>query len=260
METYRVQENLNFGVQTSRDFGIMRTSENEKQDTTQAMRVLIVEDDKETLLFIAKTLAKNGFACDHAESGEDGLLKITTTPYDTAIVDITLVGSMSGLDLIKAARKKNVKTPIIVLSAMNEPYERTNGINCGADDYLGKPFAISELLARVMAQVRRSSYAQGYGAILRAKDLTLCRETHEVRRGGRPVDLTTGEYVLLELLMRNKGRTITPQMILQSVWGMDYVPSSKIVETRICAIRKKLCANGEPDMITTVRGFGYVLR
>ena len=223
------------------------------------MRVLIVEDDKATARFVAKELAKNGFTYDYAASGEDGLLKITTIPYDTAIVDITLAGSMSGLDLITTARKKGVKTPIIVLSALNEAYERTAGLNCGADDYLGKPFSISELLARVLAQVRRSSYAQGYG-VLKAKDLTLCMETHEVKRGGRLVDLTTGEYALLELLMRNRGRTVTPQMILQSVWGMDYVPSSKIVETRICAIRKKLCANGEPDMITTIRGFGYELQ
>lgn len=223
------------------------------------MRALIVEDDKNTANFVASALAKKGFACDRAASGEDGLQHIAANPYDTAIVDITLAGSMSGLDLIKTARRRGVKTPIIVLSAMNEPYERTEGLNSGADDYLGKPFSISELLARVLAQVRRSSYAHGYG-VLRARNLTLCRETHEVRRGGRLLDLTTGEYALLELLMRNKGRTVTPQMILQSVWGMDYVPSSKIVETRICAIRKKLCADGEPDMIATVRGFGYVLR
>ena len=223
------------------------------------MRVLVVEDDKNTAIFVANALVKNGFACDQTASGEDGLHHIATIPYDIAIVDITLAGSMSGLDLIKTARRRGIKTPIIVLSALSEPCEKIAGLNCGADDYLGKPFSISELLARVLAQVRRSSYAHGYG-ILRARNLTLCRETHEVRRGGRLLDLTTGEYALLELLMRNKGRTVTPQMILQSVWGMDYVPSSKIVETRICAIRKKLCADGEPDMIATVRGFGYVLR
>ena len=223
------------------------------------MRVLIVEDDKDTASFVANALAKNSFTCDKAASGEEGLQHIATSPYDTAIVDITLAGRMSGLDMIKTARERGVKTPIIVLSAMNEPYERTAGLNCGADDYLGKPFSISELLARVLAQVRRSSYAHDYG-VLRVRNLTLCRETHEVRRDGRTIDLTTGEYALLELLMRNKGRTVTPQMILQSVWGMDYVPSSKIVETRICAIRKKLCAGGEPEMIATIRGFGYVLR
>jgi len=223
------------------------------------MRVLLVEDDKNTAIFVANALVKNGFACDQTASGEDGLQHIATIPYDIAIVDITLAGSMSGLDLIKTARRRGIKTPIIVLSALSEPCEKIAGLNCGADDYLGKPFSISELLARVLAQVRRSSYAHGYG-VLRARDLTLCRETREVRRGGRHIDLTTGEYALLELMMRNKGRIVTPQMILQSVWGMDYVPSSKIVETRMCAIRKKLCADGEPEMITTIRGFGYVLR
>ena len=223
------------------------------------MRALIVEDDNASVHFESRILATIGFTCDRAASGEDGLRKITTFPYDIAMVDIKLIGSMSGLDLIKAARKQGVKTPIIVLSAMNEAHERTSGLKCGADDYMGKPFAGYELAARVEALVRRASYAQSY-EVLRANDLTLCRETHEVKRGDRLVNLTAGEYTLLELLMRNKGRTVTTKMILRSVWGTDYIPSSKIVETRICSIRKKLCANGEPDIITTVRGFGYVLR
>ena len=223
------------------------------------MRALIIEDDKATVDFVTKELRAKGFVCDHTASGEEGLWKITETTYDVAIVDITLADNMSGLGLIKAAREKGVKTPIIVLSAMNEPFEKTLGLNCGADDYLGKPFAVSELLARVSAQIRRTSYVQGY-EVLRVRDLTLCTETHEAKRGERKICLTTGEYALLELMMKNAGRTVTPRMILQRVWGMDYLPPSKIVETRICAIRKKLCANGEPDMITTIRGFGYVLR
>ena len=223
------------------------------------MRVLIVEDDNMSVHFVSRIIAKSGFDYDRVASGEDGLRKITAHPYDAAIVDIKLIGSMSGLDLIKAAREKGVKTPIIVLSAMNQPHDRISGLNCGADDYLGKPFSSSELLARVMALVRRTSYAQSYGT-MRTKDLSLNKETHEVKRGNRTVNLTAGEYSLLELLMRNAGRTVTPRMILQNIWGVDYIPSSKIVETRICMLRKKLCANGEPDMISTIRGFGYVLR
>ena len=230
-----------------------------KTKRAQAMKILLVEDDNVYVHFLSGILAKEGFVCDRAASGDVGLQKITSFPYDVAIVDIKLIGDMSGLDLIKAARNKGVKTPIIVLSAMNEPYERTAGLKCGADDYLGKPFSNTELIARIEALVRRASYAQSYG-VLKTGDLTLCRETHEVKRGDRLVNLTTGEYALLELLMRNAGRTVTPRMILQSVWGTDYVPSSKIVEMRICSIRKKLCANGEPNMITTIRGFGYALR
>ena len=223
------------------------------------MRVLIIEDDKETVDFVSRELAAKGFACDHTASGEEGLWKITENSYDVAIVDITLADKMSGLDLIKTARAKGVKTPIIVLSAQNEPFEKTLGLNCGADDYLGKPFAVSELIARVSAQMRRTSYVHGY-EVLRVKDLTLCLKTHEARRGERKISLTTGEYLMLELLMRNAGQPVTPRLILQSVWGMDNLPPSKIVETRICAVRKKLCAGGEPNMITAIRGFGYVLK
>ena len=222
------------------------------------MKALIVEDDRETAILLSKRLADKGFACDCTSFGDEGLQMISSNPYNIAVVDITLNGDMSGLDLIKSARKKGVKTPIIVLSALNESFDKTLGLDCGADDYLGKPFAINEFLARVSAQLRRTAYSQSY-EVLTVNDLTLCQETHEVRRGSRPVSLTPGEYALLELLMRNSGRTVTTRMILQSIWDMDYAPS-KIVETRICAIRKKLCANGEPDMITTIRGFGYVLR
>ena len=223
------------------------------------MRALIVEDDKETVDFVSTGLAEKGFACDSAASGEDGLRKISAHPYDIAIIDITLAGSMSGLDLIKTARKRGVTTPIIVLSALNTAADKIDGLNCGADDYLGKPFARNELVARVTAHIRRTSYAQNYD-VLRVKDLSLCMETHEVKRGDRCINLTTGEFALLELLMRNARRTIPARMILQSVWNMDYVPSSKIVETRICSLRKKLCANGEQNVIFTARGFGYVLR
>ena len=222
------------------------------------MNALIIEDDKATADFVSKGLAESGFVCDRTASGVDGLQKITTLTYAVAIVDIKLADDMSGLDLIKTARRKGVKTPIIVLSAMNESFEKTAGLNAGADDYLGKPFALTELLARVFAQMRRSSYSQCYD-LLKVRDLTLCRETHEARRGGRQISLTPGEYALLELLMRNTGKTISARTILQSVWDADYAPS-KIVETRICSLRKKLCANGEPDMITTARGFGYALK
>ena len=227
--------------------------------TTPTMRALIVEDDKETVDFVSTGLAEKGFICDTAASGEDGLRKMSTHPYDIAIIDITLAGSMSGLDLIKTARKRSVKTPIIVLSALNTAADKIDGLNCGADDYLGKPFARNELVARVSAHIRRTSYAQSYD-VLKVKDLTLCMETHEVKRGGRQVTLTTGEYALLELLVRNARRTIPARMILQRVWNMDCVPSSKIVEMRICSLRKKLCANGEPNIIFNIRGFGYVLR
>jgi len=222
------------------------------------MKALIVEDDKDTVNFLSDKLEEEGFSCDCTAVGEEGLRMISKRPYDIAAIDIKLDGRMSGIDLIKSARGKGVKTPIIVLSALSEPCEKIAGLNAGADDYIGKPFAINEFMARVYAQIRRTSYAQGYN-VLTVKDLTLCHETHEVKRGGRRIALTAGEYSLLELLMRNTGRTVTTRMILHSVWELDFAPS-KIVETRICALRKKLCANDEPNMISTIRGFGYVLQ
>lgn len=223
------------------------------------MKALIVEDDRETANFVSLGLANKGFDCEQTSSGETGLRLVSERQYDIAIVDITLKDRISGLDLVRSARRKGVKTPIIVLSAMNLAADKIAGLNCGADDYLGKPFARDELVARVMAHVRRTGYTRAE-SVLRAQDITLRPETHDVHRGSRQIILTSGECALLELLMRNAGKTVSARRILRDLWGFDYVPTSKVVETRIFSLRKKLCANGEPNVIFTERGFGYVLR
>ena len=228
-------------------------------NTTTPTKVLVVEDDMGTANFVSAGLIARGFACDCASTGTQGLRMITENPYEVAIVDVSLGGGISGLDLVKTARTRGINIPIIILSSFSQAADKVIGLNCGADDYLGKPFALNELLARVEAQIRRSERIR-VAKILKVHDITLCQETHEVWRGSRPINLTSGEYALLELLMQNKNRTISLRTILHNVWNMDYVPSSKVVETRICSLRKKLCDNGEQNVIFTVRGFGYVLR
>ena len=223
------------------------------------MKALIVEDDREEASFVSTSLAAKGFRCRRVASGEAGLQELTANSFDIAIIDVVLGGGMSGIELIKQIRKMNINTPVIVLSGRNLPADKIEGLNCGADDYVGKPFARDELLARVDAVLRRSSGAKN-DRTLRVKDLSICTDTHEVRRGGRPVELTTGEYELLEFLMKNTGRTLSTKVILQRVWNVDSLPPSKIVESRICSLRRKLSPNGEPDMISTIRGFGYVLK
>lgn len=221
-------------------------------------KALVIEDDAQTAKFVACGLEARGFGVTVADNGRDGLDQIVTGRYDIAIIDIKLP-DISGFELIRLIRDRMIKTPIIVLSSMNTPADKIAGLNCGADDYLGKPFARDELLARISALLRRVNDVRTDND-LQVHDLVLSPSTREAFRGKRPLVLTPGEFDLLAFLMRNVGKTLSSARIVNSIWGSDYLPSSSVVEMRICALRKKLCANGEPDMIFTVRGFGYVLR
>ena len=234
------------------------SSEDDCANSPCYRKALIIEDDKQTAKFVAQGLRPEGFGVTIAHNGRDGLNRIETNRYDVAIVDIKLP-DISGFELIRIIRDRNVGTPIIVLSSMNTPADKIAGLNCGADDYLGKPFARDELLARISALLRRTTEACDSN-VLRFRNLELRTSTREVRRGGRAVVLTSGEYDLLALLMKNAGKTLSFSRIVTSTWGSDYMPSSAVVETRVYSLRKKLCANGEPNIIFTVRGFGYVLR
>ena len=225
----------------------------------EKMKALIVEDDMETANFVSAGLIDRGFDCDCVSSGMEGLRLISERHYEIAIVDVALDSAFSGLDLITATRQRGIRTPMIVMSAFNQASDKIAGLNCGADDYIGKPFARNELFARVEALIRRAGHARASN-VLKVHDITLNPETREVWRGSHPISLTYGEYALLELLMQNANRTISLRTILRNVWNLDYVPSSKVVETRVCSLRKKLCVNGEKNFIFTVRGFGYVLK
>lgn len=222
------------------------------------MRLLLVEDDEKIASFVKKGFKAEGFAVDHATDGVAGLDMALTEPYDAVVVDIMLP-KMDGLSLIGRLRREKVMTPVIILSAKSEIDDRVRGLQIGGDDYLGKPFAFSELLARVQALIRRASGA-GEPTRLTCGDLTIDILTRDVLRGGKKIDLQPLEYSLLEYLMRNAGRVVSKTMIMEHVWDYHFDPQTNVVEARICRLRDKVDRDFPEKMIHTVRGVGYVLR
>jgi two-component system OmpR family response regulator len=222
------------------------------------MRILLVEDDQKIASFIIKGLRAEGFAVDHALDGQDGLHLALTEPYDAAIVDIMLP-KMNGLKLIENMRREKLNTPVIVLSAKGEVEDRVKGLQIGADDYLTKPFAFSELLARLQALIRRSSDI-GEPTKLAVSDLTMNLITREVVRAGKKIDLQPLEFSLLEYLLRNAGRVVSKTMIMEHVWDYYFDPQTNVVESRIYKLREKIDKGFPTRLIHTVRGAGYVLK
>ncbi|MEE4263060.1 MAG: response regulator transcription factor [Desulfobacteraceae bacterium] len=221
------------------------------------MRLLLVEDDAKIASFIVKGFKAEGFAVDHAGNGEDGLHLALTEPYDAAIVDIMLP-KLDGLELIRQMRHEKIKTPVIVLSAKGSVDDRIKGLQTGGDDYLTKPFAFSELLARVRALIRRSSdVAEPTRLVVGEASLNLI--TREVVRAGKKIDLQPLEFSLLEYLMRNAGRVVSKTMIMEHVWDYYFDPQTNVVESRIYKLREKFDKGFADKMIHTVRGVGYVL-
>jgi two-component system OmpR family response regulator len=222
------------------------------------MRILLVEDDRKIASFVIKGLKAEGFAVDHENNGEDGLHMALTEPYDAAIIDIMLP-KMDGLSLIENIRREKLKTPIIILSAKGEVDDRVKGLHTGADDYLTKPFAFSELLARLQALIRRSSDAAEPTKLTYA-DISMNLITREVVRSGKKIDLQPLEFSLLEYLLRNAGRVISKTMIMEHVWDYYFDPQTNVVESRIYKLREKIDKEFSPRLIHTVRGVGYVLK
>jgi two-component system OmpR family response regulator len=222
------------------------------------MRILLVEDDPKIASFIVKGLKAEGFAVDHAEDGERGLDLALTEPYAAAVVDVMLP-RRDGLDLIRSLRREKVKTPVIVLSAKGTVEDRVRGLQTGADDYLAKPFAFSELLARVQALIRRSTDAAEPTRLSYA-DLSMNLITREVFRGEARIELQPLEFALLEYLLRNAGRVVSKTMIMENVWDYHFDPQTNVVESRIYKLREKIDRGAPVRLIHTVRGVGYVLR
>jgi len=222
------------------------------------MRILLVEDDFKIASFIIKGLKAEGFAVDHASDGEDGLHLVLTEPYDTAVIDIMLP-KLDGLLLIEKMRRENIKTPVIILSAKSAIEDRVKGLHAGGDDYLPKPFAFSELLARIQALIRRSSGASE-PVSLSVNDISMNLVTREVVREGRKIELQPLEFSLLEYLMRNAGRVVSKTMIMEHVWNYNFDPQTNVVESRIYRLRDKIDKDFSVKMIHTVRGVGYVLK
>jgi two-component system OmpR family response regulator len=222
------------------------------------MRILLVEDDLKIASFIVKGLRAESFAVDQARDGEEGLHLALTEPYDAAVVDIMLP-KMDGLSLIRALRAEKVKIPVLILSAKGEVEDRVKGLQIGGDDYLTKPFAFSELLARLHALIRRGSET-AEPARLKVADLSLNQITREVIRAGRKIDLQPLEFSLLAYLMRNAGRVVSKTMIMEHVWDYYFDPQTNVVESRIYKLREKIDKPYAAKLIHTVRGVGYVLK
>lgn len=223
------------------------------------MHILIVEDDRTMADYVSDGLRRSGFVCTHAamQDGEEGLVAVLHGGYDAVVMDIMLP-KLDGLEIIRRARAAGVRTPIIVLSARGSVEAKVTGLEAGGDDYLAKPFSITELVARVQALLRRAS-ATPEATALREADLEVDVVTHRVTRAGRRIDLQPLEYQLLEYLMRNKGRVVSKTTIMERVWDYAFDPHTNVVEVRVSRLRSKITAPGERELIHTIRRFGYVL-
>lgn len=222
------------------------------------MRVLVVEDEARLADLIARVLQRERYEVEIAHNGDAGLERALSGGYDAIVLDRMLPG-IDGLEVCRRMRAAGVHTPVLILSARRELDERVEGLDAGADDYLGKPFAFTELLARIRVLTRRGDRPV-LSAVLRVGDLTLDQRAHRVERAGKEIKLSQREFALLEYMMRNAGQVLTREQIRERVWGPEAEPESNIVDLYVHYLRKKL-DDGRPDsLIRTVRGIGYVLR
>jgi len=222
------------------------------------VRLLLIEDDEKIAAFIVKGLKEAGFTTDHALDGVTGLGLALNEDYDGAIVDIMLP-KLDGLTVIETLRKRGIKIPVIILSARRSVDDRIRGLQQGGDDYLTKPFAFSELLARVQALLRRASNT-AEATTLTIDDLSIDLLARTVTRSGKHINLQPKEFSLLEYLMRNTGRVVSKTMIMERVWDYNFDPQTNVVEARICRLRDKIDKDFDVPLIHTVRGLGYVLK
>jgi DNA-binding response OmpR family regulator len=222
------------------------------------MRLLVVEDERKVQSFIRQGLTEEGHTVDVAADGDQALdLALGGPPYDLIVLDVMLP-RRDGFSVLKTLRDRRIPTPVLLLTARDSVPDKVTGLDLGADDYLTKPFAFDEFLARVRALLRRGSSQRA--AILRFADLALDPATREVTRGKRRIGLTTREYALLEYFLRNVDRVLTRPMLAEHVWGLDFDSESNIIDVYVGYLRRKIEANGEPRLLHTVRGAGYVLR
>ena len=224
------------------------------------MKILVIEDDRATADYLLKGLKEAGHVADHADNGRDGLFLAASEPYDALIVDRMLPGR-DGLSLLEVLRATGNETPALVLSALGSVDDRVKGLRAGADDYLTKPFAFAELLARLEVMQRR---ARGGGSApvtrLQIADLEMDLLARTVKRAGRPVDLLPREFQLLEYLIRNAGNVVTRTMLLENVWDYHFDPQTNVIDVHIARLRQKIDKDHPAALIHTVRGAGYVIR
>jgi two-component system OmpR family response regulator len=223
------------------------------------VRILVIEDDKDVASFIRNGLVQAGCNVDHAGNGRDGLFLATTESYDALVVDRMLPG-IDGLTVIRTLRASANTTPVLILSALGEVDDRVKGLKAGGDDYLVKPFAFSELLARLEALARRAKTGSDAPAtVLRAGDLEMDLLRREVRRAGKAIDLQPREFQLLEFLLRHVGQVVTRTMLLEGVWDYHFDPQTNVIDVHISRLRSKIDKGFERPLLHTVRGAGYRL-
>lgn len=224
------------------------------------MDLLLVEDNERISQFLVKGLEESGFSVALADRGIDARSLIAQRPWDIILLDIMLP-DIDGIELLQYARYKKINTPILVVSALGDPEDKVKALDYGADDYLSKPFHFKELVARIHALVRRTKYNSQVGdTILECDDLTLDVERHFVKRGALEIKLTLQEFKLLQLLMENKNKVLPRTQILDTVWGINYDPSTNVVDVYISYLRNKVDSNYDSKLIQTVKGRGYLIR
>ena len=223
------------------------------------MRILVIEDDKDVIEYIQKGLRQHGFTVDAASNGKDGLFLATTETYDAIITDRMLPG-VEGLTILNALRASDIQTPVLILSALSSVEDRVKGLKAGADDYLIKPFAFEELLARIEVMIARTQPSAAEQTKLQCFDLEMDLLSRKVVRAGEPVDLQSREFKLLEYLLRHQGQVVTRTMLLENVWDYNFDPQTNIIDVHISRLRQKISAHSDVQLIETVRGAGYRLQ
>jgi len=223
------------------------------------MRILIIEDDRDAAAYLVKAFRETGHSVDHAADGVDGYDLAHDGAYDVAIVD-RMLPKMDGLSLIGALRAQGVETPVLILSALGQVDDRVKGLRAGGDDYLAKPYAFSELLARVEALARRSPKGAPEETVYRLGDLVLDRLSHKVTRAGEEIVLQPREFRLLEFLMQHAGKVVTRTMLLEHVWDYHFDPQTNVIDVHVSRLRAKIDRDFDAPMLHTVRGAGYMIR
>jgi two-component system OmpR family response regulator len=223
-----------------------------------SMRILVIEDDRDAASWLIKGLTESGHVIDHAANGEDGLAMAQENLHDILIVD-RMLPKMDGLSIIRTLRAKGVTTPVLILSALSDVDERVKGLRAGGDDYLAKPYAFSELLARVEGLGRRSSQ-EPQETKLKAGDLEIDLLTRAVTRAGQNIPLQPREFKLLEYLMRNAGHIVTRTMLLENVWDYHFDPQTNVIDVHVSRLRSKIDKGFDEPLLQTVRGAGYMIR
>ena len=238
-------------------FGPIATADPRQKVTVLALRILVIEDDREAAEYLVKGLRESGYTVDHAANGKDGMFLALSEPYGVMIVDRMLPGP-DGLTIVDSVRKSNITTPVLFLSALGEVEDRIAGLKAGGDDYLAKPYSFSELLARVEALLRRAG-TQPENTFLKVGDLEMDLLARKVVRQGKRVYLHPREFRLLEYLMRHAGQVVTRTMLLENVWEYHFDPQTNVIDVHISRLRQKIDKPFDKPILETVRGAGYKL-